>query len=308
MDYRRPGLIARIATPFRGAAQRFALGFLVLASFALMFLGKADTLMVERVRTAVTDVAAPILEALAEPVAAANRGLAHLGQLAQLHNENQRLRDEVGRLRGWHAAALRLDAENASLRAMLHYQGPERQSFISARVIADGRGPFVKSVLVNVGQRDGLEKGQAVATQLGMVGRVSAAGRRSARVLMITDLNSRIPVLVEESRARAILAGDNSERPQLVFLPESAKLKPGQRIVTSGHGGALPHGIPVGVVSSVEHGLVRVRPFVDWERLEYVQIIDYDMAVAPKAQAGPQRSRQSGQRPGGQPGARKAAR
>lgn len=281
MDYRQPGLIARLSGPFRGAAQRFALGFLILAAFVLMFLGKTDAVVMERARTAVTDIAAPILEALTEPVTAINRGLDHVGQLAALHDENQRLREEVARLRGWHGAALRLDAENRALRDMLHYRGPDRRSFVTARVVADGRGPFVKSVLINTGERDGVEKGQAATTQLGLVGRVSEAGQRSARILMITDLNSRIPVLVEESRARAILAGDNSERPQLVFLPDGSRVKVGQRIVTSGHGGALPYGIPVGVVSAIDGGIIRVRPFVDWERLEYVQLIDFDGAVPP---------------------------
>jgi len=284
LDYRRPGLIARIALPFRGGAQRFALGFLVLVSFALMFMGKADVTVMERARTAVTDVVAPILEALAEPVSAVNRGVAHIGQLAALHEENQRLRQEVARLRGWHGAALRLEAENNSFREMLAYRGPDRRSFVSARVIADGRGPFVKSVLVNIGRGDGVEKGQAAATALGLVGRVSQSGARSARILMMTDLNSRIPVLVEESRARAILAGDNSERPQLVFLPDGARVSVGQRVVTSGHGGALPYGIPVGVVSAVDSGVIRIRPFVDWERLEYVQIIEYDAAPPPSPQ------------------------
>ncbi len=281
MNFRGPSLIARVAAPFRGASQRFALGFLVLAAFGLMFLGKADTQFVERMRTTVTDVATPILEAMAEPVAAVNRVVAHLGELAALREENQRLREEVSRLRSWHATALRLDAENRSFRDLLNYKGPDRNTFVSARIVADGHGPFIKSMLVNIGTRDGIEKGQAAVTQLGLVGRVTEVGERSARILMITDLNSRIPVLVEEGRARAILAGDNSERPQLVFLPQGTRLQPGQRIITSGHGGALPHGVPVGVVSSVDNGVVRVRPFVDWERLEYVQIIDYEVEQAP---------------------------
>lgn len=274
-------MIARITVPFRGAAQRFMLAFLIAASFGLLFLGKTDALFVERLRTTVTDVAAPILEALAEPVAAVDGAVAHVQQLAALYEENQRLRDEMARLRAWHAAALRLEAENRAFRDLLQYRGPERQSFVSARVIADGHGPFVKSVLVNAGTRDGVEKGQAAITQLGLVGRVSEAGDRSARILMITDLNSRIPVLVEDNRARAILAGDNSERPQLVFLPENVRLRPGQRVVTSGHGGLLPHGVPVGVISAVENGDVRVRPFVDWERLEYLQLVAFDVAPPP---------------------------
>ncbi len=286
MDYRRPSLIARVAEPLKGAAQRFALGALVAAAFGLMFLGKADTRFAESLQTTIADVAAPILETMAEPVAAIHGVIERVGTLAALHAENQRLREEVERLRAWHAVAMRLEAENAAFRDLVNYAGPERHSFITGRVIADGRGPFVKSVLVNVGGRDGVLKGHAAATQLGLVGRVSEAGERSSRVLMVTDLNSRIPVLIHESRVRAILAGDNSEQPLLAFLPESAGVKPGQRVVTSGHGGSLPAGIPVGVVSMVDGGTVRVRPFVDWERLEYVQIIDF-AGTAPPAKAVP---------------------
>lgn len=271
----------RIATPLRGAAQRFALGFLILAAFGLMFLGKADTQFVERLRTTVTDIATPVLEVAAEPIAAVNGAIDHVRALAALHEENVRLREEVERLRGWHAAALRLEAENRSFRDMLNYRGPERNAFVSARVVADGRGPFVKSLLVNIGSRDGIQKGHAAVTRLGLVGRVTEVGERSARILMMTDLNSRIPVLIEDTRARAILAGDNTERPQLVFLPDATRLRPGQRVVTSGHGGGLPHGIPVGVVTGVEKGIPRVRPFVDWGRLEYVEIIDYDVESVP---------------------------
>jgi rod shape-determining protein MreC len=273
--------MVRIATPLRGAAQRFALGFLILAAFGLMFLGKADNNFVERLRTAVTDVATPVLEIAAAPISAVNGAIDHVRALAALHEENVRLHEEVERLRAWHAAALRLEAENRSFRDMLNYRGPERNAFVSARVVADGRGPFVKSLLVNIGSRDGIQKGHAAVTRLGLVGRVTEVGERSARILMMTDLNSRIPVLIEDTRARAILAGDNTERPQLVFLPDHTQLRPGQRVVTSGHGGGLPHGIPVGVVSGVEKGIPRVRPFVDWGRLEYVEIIDYDVESVP---------------------------
>ncbi|MGE0652305.1 MAG: rod shape-determining protein MreC [Alphaproteobacteria bacterium] len=282
--------MVRIATPLRGAAQRFALGFLILSAFGLMFLGKADNNFVERLRTTVTDVATPVLEIAAAPISAVNGAIDHVRALAALHEENVRLREEVERLRSWHAAALRLEAENTSFRDMLNYRGPERNAFVSARVVADGRGPFVKSLLVNIGSRDGIQKGHAAVTQLGLVGRVTEVGERSARILMMTDLNSRIPVLIEDTRARAILAGDNTERPQLVFLPDRTQLRPGQRVVTSGHGGGLPHGIPVGVVSGVEKGIPRIRPFVDWGRLEYVEIIDYDVesvpAILPAGRAG----------------------
>ncbi len=95
-------------------------------------------------------------------------------------------------------------------------------------------------------------------------------------MLLITDINSRIPVVVEATRERAVLAGDNSSRPRLVFLPNDAEVAPGDRIVTSGHGGVFPPGLPVGAVASTGEEGIRVQPFADWDRMEYLRLADYE--------------------------------
>ena len=281
MEFRRPGLITRLTLPARGMGQLFAIASLLVAGLAIMILGNGRAAMVERLRMTVTDVAAPVLEVLAAPVTAIDNGIAGIRELASLRSENARLRREVERLHAWQAAAHKLAAENQALGAMLNYRGPRRHGFITVRVIADGRGPFVKSVLINSGARIGVAKGQSVIAPGGLVGRVIEAGRFSARLLLLTDLNSRIPVVVEGTGIRAILSGDNTPRPRLQFLPESSALKVGMRIVTSGHAGVLPPGLPVGRVHSVEGGVLRVQPFVDLDRLEYLQVVDYKKVEAP---------------------------
>ncbi|MDH3241071.1 MAG: rod shape-determining protein MreC [Alphaproteobacteria bacterium] len=285
MELRRPGLIARLSAPLRGMGQRFILISLVIAGFGFMLLGKSDVVLVDRLRSSVADVAAPMLEAATHPVQAFNRGLTNIRELFALRSENARLRREVARLRAWHATAQALAAENKSFRSMLNYKGPARDSFVSARVIADGRGPFVKSVLVNAGVRDGAAKGQAATAFGRLVGRVTLAGARSSRVLLLTDLNSRVPVIIGATRTRAILIGDNSPRPRLGFLPENPDIKAGQRVVTSGHGGVLPAGLPVGRIVAGEDGVYRVQPLVDFDRLEYLQIIRFKTVGAPEAEA-----------------------
>ncbi len=202
----------------------------------------------------------------------------------------------------WQAAALRLEAENKNLRDLLNYvPGPE-PSFITARVIADTGGAFAHSLILNAGVRDGVAKGQAAMTGDGLVGRVAGAGSRSARILLITDLNSRIPVLVGTERIRAILAGNNSDRPRLIHLLSGETVSADDRIVTSGHGGAFPFGLPVGVVASVSDGGIGVEPYVERNRLEYVRLLDFGLAgiagtlapesgAAVKARAGHPRKR-----------------
>ena len=100
----------------------------------------------------------------------------------------------------------------------------------------------MESLILNAGAREGVRKGSPVVTGDGLVGRIAGVGYRSARVLLITDLNSRIPVLVEPTGMRAILAGDNSDRPRLIRLPPGATVSPGERVSTSGRAGAFPAG------------------------------------------------------------------
>ena len=260
-----------------GVANRFGYLGLVLAAFALMLLGKADLSVMERVRASVSDSVAPVLDVLSRPVAAADRLVDEATLMGDLRHEIARLRLENQRLIEWQSAARMLSAENVNLKQQLNFAPGAEPGFVTARVIADTGGAFVHSILVSAGARNGAAKGQAVVTGDGLVGRVHAVGTRSVRVLLITDLNSRIPVVVEATRTRAVLAGNNTERPRLIHLLPGATASVGDRIVTSGHGGAFPPGIPVGLVSQANDSGVLVKPYAQRERLEFVRIVDYGL-------------------------------
>lgn len=263
--------------PEKGMAGRFGYLGLVLAAFALMLLGKADILVMERVRASVSDAVAPVLEVLSRPVATMDRAVDAVTALSAVREENTRLREENARLIEWQAAARKLSSENQQLKGLLNFAPGAEPGFISGRVIADSGGAFVHSVLLSAGARDSVAKGQAVITGDGLVGRVHGVGTRSSRVLLITDLNSRIPVVVEATRTRAILAGDNSDRPRLIHMPPGVTVSAGDRIVTSGHGGAFPPGIPVGLVAHAGEGGVMVKPYMHRDRLEFVRVVDYGL-------------------------------
>lgn len=265
--------------------QRFTYVALVLAAFGLMLVGKADAVLVDRVRAHVTDAVAPVLEALSRPAATIAQGVDNFRHLALIREENTRLREENLHLRQWRAAARKLTAENSSMKVLLGFIADPGASFVTARVIADTGGSFARSLILNAGGRDGVAKGQAVIGEGGLVGRITEVGNRSARVLLITDLNSRIPVLIEPSRMRAILAGNNSDRPRLIHLPPAARISPSDRIVTSGHGGAFPPDLPVGIVASVSDGGVQVQPFLDHSRLEFVRAVRFQFGAGPGAAA-----------------------
>jgi rod shape-determining protein MreC len=280
--------VLRLALPIKVLIQRFAFLFLILAAFALMLLSKAETSAIEKVSNVVVDIFAPLMDGLSQPAAAISDAVSAVRQLANIHAENDRLRRENARLLAWQETSRRLMAQNQALMSLLEYKPDPRAKYIAARVIGDSGGAFVRSMLINSGRRDGLTKGQAAMTGHGLAGRVTSAGLRSARILLITDINSRVPVIVQASRDRAILAGDNSQLPRLVFLPSNASVNSGDIVVTSGHGGIFPAGLPIGRIIRSDDGVVRVNPFVRFEKLEFVRVIDY-ASVLPETsgQGGP---------------------
>ncbi len=271
------GNVLRIAGPFRAFIQRFAFALLVVAAFGLMMLGRLDNDLVARTQIAIVDFVTPVMDVVSRPVAAAHRVADGIRDTLHLRNEIARLREENTRLMQWQIAARRLDAENAQFRAELGVKADIVPTFITARVIADSGGPFVRTILLNAGHRDGIKQGQAVTNARGVIGRVATVGARSSRVLLLSDFNSRVPITVSDARYRGVLSGDNSERPQVVFMSNQARVEPGDRIVTSGDGGMMPPGLPVGTVVSIKDGLIRVQPYVDWHRLEFVQVVRYEL-------------------------------
>jgi rod shape-determining protein MreC len=268
----------RLAVPIKAISQRFALPVLVLASVGMVVLGKADALLFERIRIMFADVASPVLAIVSQPVAAIDRVVDRVQGAITLYSENDQLRRDNARLMQWQNVAQGLAVENARLRQLLNLAPDPAVSFVSTRVIANSGGSFVRSVLIDAGTRDGLARGQAAMTGAGLAGRVTEVGERAARVLLLTDRNSHVPVTFDGSHERAVLAGDNSDRPQLLYLPDQSAVKIGDRIVSSGDGGVFPPGLPIGIVAGIDDGVLRVEPYAELSRLDYLRIVNYGLS------------------------------
>lgn len=263
-----------ISAPLKALVNRFAFIFLILVAIGIMLLSRTETFVIEKVSTAVVDVFTPIMDVISKPAATINHTVRTFQDLMNLREDNIRLKLENERLLLWQETAKRLQSENKVLQSLLQFSPDPKMKFITARVIADSGGAFVKSVIVNTGKRDGVRKGQAAVTGAGLAGRVVSVGYRSARVLLVTDINSRVPVLIEASRDRAILSGDNSSMPKLNFLPANSAAESGHRILTSGHGGVFPAGLRVGHIVNAPDGIMRVKPNVRFQKLEYIRLVD----------------------------------
>jgi len=269
--------VIRLSIPVRQALSRLTLPVLIAAAFGLMLLGKADTPVTERARMALADALAPLYGIVTAPLASVRTAVDGVHDLMDVRDDNTRLRDENDRLRQWQAVAMALDAENALLKANLHWLPDPAPSYVTARVVADGGGMYARAVLLSTGPNRPLTKGQIALDERGLVGRVTELGLRSARVLLITDINSRIPVVLEGSRARAMLVGVNTLRPRLLFWPEGSTPTEGERVVTGAEANAFPAGLPVGVVRYNAAHVPEVEPFARLDRIEVVRIFDYGL-------------------------------
>jgi len=265
------------AAATRSWTHRFTFVLLVAFAFGLMLIGKPDSIIVSRLRMAVMDVTAPVINAVSRPIDAARETASDVRDYFALKAENEALKRQNDTLMEWQRVARELQAENASLRELLNFQAGPKVSFVTASVVADASSSFVRSLIVLGGTKAGVAKGQAAMTGAGLAGRVLEVGERSARILLITDINARVPVVAERSRDQAVLAGRNSDMPELLYLSRDNDVKVGDRIVTSGQGGVFPAGLPVGEVVSVTGGHVQVQPFVDFSRLENIRLIDYSL-------------------------------
>lgn len=270
------GKVGRLAAPLRILFNRFAFLLMVGASVTLLGLSRAGYTPIESARVLVLDYAAPVLDVISRPVAAVNALFAEIGTLMTIYADNERLTLENERLRAWQAEARQLAQENAAFRGLLRAQPEPGMTFVSARVVGDSGGPFVRTLMLNAGGEDGVRKGEAVVNGDGLVGRVVEAGNRSSRVLLLTDLNSRVPVVLEQSRLRAVLEGDNTDVLRLSFLTNLDEIEIGDRVMTSGHGGIFPAGIPVGAVAAIEGDNVWVAPLVAFGKLEFVRVLRFD--------------------------------
>jgi rod shape-determining protein MreC len=282
--------VIRLSIPLRQALSRLTLPVLVALAFGVMLLGKADALIAERARVLLADIVTPFYLAFADPARAVRHAVADIPDLLSLREENARLREENERLRRWQAAALALESENALLRRQLSYIPEAAPAFHTARVVADAGGVYARAALIAVPPGLEVRRGQIALDERGFVGRVTEVGRRSARVLLATDMNSRIPVTLEASRARAMMVGTNGPRPRLQFWAEGTRPAEGERLVTSAEGVAFPANLPVGVVHYSATGTAEVELFARLDRLDLVRLFDFGLGgiLPPEAVARPE--------------------
>lgn len=257
----------------------------VFSACALLVFSRLDLEPVRWLRWQLIGMTAPVLELASAPIGHARQAGAWVQTYVEALSEIERLRLENQRLRSFEWRAKELERKLRQASALARMTSDIGMEFVTARVVADARGPFTNSVIINIGSRDGVRTGFAAVDGDGLVGHVVDVGERAARVLLLRDPSSRIPVRVGAG-TRAILNGDGSATPHLTHLggplpavtalPSADATPPvvarGDDVATSGDDGLLPPGLRIGTVVLSEDG-PRVRLASSMRSLEYLGIL-----------------------------------
>lgn len=265
------GIARYIPLPWDGSS--FFASVLMLLSIILIIVSATRPSAMEGTRAIISDIFAPVLSSVSLPFQSMSLILHDITSFAQIQADKARLEQENERLRQWYQTALLLESENKSLKDLLNLDVDPKYDHVSARIVSDSGNAFVKSILIASGKNNKIKKGAAVLSGHGLIGRIVEVSKTTSRVLLVTDINSRVPVILEGSGQNVIMAGANDENPKLIHLPQDSEISEGARLYTSGYGGVYPNGLPVGRVIKKENGALGVILFSDFNALRVVRVM-----------------------------------
>jgi rod shape-determining protein MreC len=272
----------------RRSNAQLPLVIVVALAVVLVLLGKAQSGLFDRARVHFTDWMSPALEKVRQPLADFSRWTGSMGEIFSVYRQNLDLKDENARLRQWRNAAIVLEGRVKRYQALLHAVPDPGVNAMLARVIGRQNKPFLETMILDAGQAEGARAGQAVVDQSGMIGRIYLTGTHTSWVILLTDLNSRIPVTIAPQNVQAIMTGDNTLRPQLGTFSSNATIHTGDQVVSSGDGGLVPKGLAIGTVVADGSGW-RVALLADANLSQDVEVLNFSrppepLPTAPEAQ------------------------
>lgn len=264
----------------RKSNAQLPLVIVIALAVVLVLLGKAQSGLLDKARVHVTDMLAPVLQTVRAPVAGFDRWMGSVTEIFSVYQQNLKLKEENARLRQWRNVAIVLQGRVGRYQTLLHAVPDPQMNAVLARVIGRANRPFLQTMILDAGREHHALPGQAVVDARGMIGRIYLTGSRTSWVILLTDLSSRIPVTISASAGnsgniQAMMTGDNSAYPTLDMVSHTVTLHDGDQVTSSGDGGLLPSGLPIGTVVSDGSGGWRVALLADPGASQDVEILNF---------------------------------
>ena len=246
----------------------------IVFSFILVFIGKPDNFIINKTSGVVADVMSPFVKIISYPIYIVGTFIEDVKNFRSVNAQNIELKQEVSKLKEQLNYLKQMEVENNELRKLTNYTTNGVNYILSTRIIGSTGSGFTHSFILDAGAKDGVKKYEGVLVDGYLVGQINSVGNNYSRMILITDATSKIPVQIERTKTRAFLSGNNTDYPKLAYFENQEPVEVGDVIITSGMGGNLPSGIPVGIIGSIseDNGIV-VQPFVHHSNIDYVKVI-----------------------------------
>jgi rod shape-determining protein MreC len=265
------GIVIRSAFLAKGTKQRFSLFVLIVLSIIFIFVETIETKPLNYLRSFIKDT----IYRGALIVSFPSKGFGNLSDYITNHinvyNNYNQLKKENNELKNSISKSDFLELENSQLRKLIDEQISSPTNLVSARVMLDKQSPYLNSFIINIGSNKDIKNGMSVLDGKNFIGRIVDVNFFSSRVLLISDLNSKIPVIVEPSSHHAILSGRGTNEPTLEYLPENHNIQDGDKVYTSGREGIFSPGIPIGKVE-IKKDIIKVLLFSNLDQITFANI------------------------------------
>ena len=265
------GISIRSAFLRKGIQQRFSLFILIIVSVLLIFLETIDAKPLNKIRSFIKDIVYRTAVVANYPTKIFSGSYNIVENHFNLYENYNNLKKENEDLKNKYSKSEFLELENSQLRKLIDEQAQSESNLVSARVMLDEQSPYLNSFVINIGGNKEIKNGMAVLDGKNFIGRIVDVNFFSSRILLVTDLNSKIPVISEPSGNHAILSGHGDNKPTLEYLSENHKIQEKDKIYTSGKEGIFAPGIPIGE-AKIRKDIVEVQLYSELSEITFVNI------------------------------------
>ncbi|MGB1360704.1 MAG: rod shape-determining protein MreC [Alphaproteobacteria bacterium] len=255
--------------------RKLSLSTWLVISFVTLIIDYLHRDNLQNIRSTVLNVATPIIKVIETPVEWVKSANNTFVKFQEISDDNVMLKNKIIELEEYKNNYFILKQENVLLKKLLKYNSRIEKSFIASRVIGNTGGIFKQTLLLDRGSKDGVKDNDGVMSVGGLLGKIVETSYNNSRVLLLTDSNSAVPVFIMGSNERAIMIGNDTEVPVLKFINKIENVEVGQKIISSGDGGMLPHGIPIGEVSKIEGINAMVKLYTDSSSSLFTRIVKF---------------------------------
>lgn len=255
--------------------KRIEIPFFSFLCLILIIISKTNNGIVNTVSMKVAEYSTPVSKTISLPINFIVKNIIDFQDLIYAQNKNLILTRENEKLKSLYIQSLNIQQENFQLREIIRYTGARSTKYLVARLVAQPYQTYNNNVFIDSGSTQGVREGDIVVGHNALIGRIDQVGEYKSRVLLATDINSHIPIIISGANVKGILVGNNSNVMKILYLDKLSKINIGDMVFTSGDGDSIPPGLLIGIITEFDNGDAKVEMAENIKDLDMVSVINY---------------------------------